>query len=98
MFLCPFSTQAGKSLPCSIAQRCVRKFAHVEDNRRDRENGTGLLPDTNPGDSNGIVYLNDTAVYTPTVLSTYDVIEMGDSKFAFMQFCGEQFMWKEKGT
>lgn len=51
-----------------------------------------------PGDSNGIVYLNDTAVYTPTVLSTYDVIEMGDSKFAFVPFCGEQFMWEEKGT
>ena len=51
-----------------------------------------------PGDSNGIVYLNDAAVYTPTVLSTYDVIEMGDSKFAFIPFCGEQFMWEEKGT
>ncbi|MCI8429085.1 MAG: FHA domain-containing protein [Lachnospiraceae bacterium] len=51
-----------------------------------------------PGDSNGIVYLNDAAVYTPTVLSTYDVIEMGDSKFAFIPFCGEQFMWEEKGS
>jgi len=48
-----------------------------------------------PGDSNGIVYLNDTAVYTPMVLSPYDVIEMGDSKFVFIPFCGENFMWEE---
>lgn len=49
-----------------------------------------------PGDSNGIVYLNDTAVYVPTVLNPYDVLEMGESKFLFIPFCGEHFMWEEK--
>jgi len=47
-----------------------------------------------PGDSNGIVYLNDTAVYTPIPLSSYDTIEMGESKFVFVPFCGENFMWE----
>ncbi len=47
-----------------------------------------------PGESNGIVYHNDAAVYTPTVLNPYDVIEMGDSKFVFVPFCGENFMWE----
>lgn len=51
-----------------------------------------------PGDSNGLVYYNDAAVYTPTVLKAYDVIEMGDSQFAFVPFCGNNFMWKEKGN
>ena len=51
-----------------------------------------------PGDSNGLVYHNEAAVYTPTVLNSYDVIEMGESKFAFVPFCGENFMWEDKGT
>lgn len=51
-----------------------------------------------PGDSNGLVYHNEAAVYTPTVLNSYDVIEMGESKFVFIPFCGENFMWQDKGN
>ena len=47
-----------------------------------------------PGDSNGIVYLNDEAVYMPTELHLYDVIEMGESQFLFISFCGEHFKWE----
>lgn len=47
-----------------------------------------------PGDSNGIVYLNEEAVYSPVPLSEFDVIEMGESKFLFMPFCGEHFKWE----
>ena len=50
-----------------------------------------------PGDSNGLVYHEGKAVYTPVTLNPYDVIEMGESKFAFVPFCGENFMWQEKG-
>ena len=46
-----------------------------------------------PGDSNGIVYLNEEAVYVPTPLGEYDVIEIGESRFLFIPFCGEHFMW-----
>ena len=49
-----------------------------------------------PGDSNGIVYLNDDAVYTPQVLNPYDIIELGKSKFLFIPFCGEHFMWEDQ--
>ncbi len=48
-----------------------------------------------PGDSNGMVYLGDDAVYEPTALTAYGVIEMGESKFVFIPFCGEYFTWKE---
>ena len=48
-----------------------------------------------PGDSNGLVYHNDGAVYTPTVLSAFDLIEMGESRFVFVPFCGDNFMWEE---
>ncbi|MBD5530650.1 MAG: FHA domain-containing protein [Lachnospiraceae bacterium] len=47
-----------------------------------------------PGDSNGIVYLNEEAVYVPTQLHPYDVIEMGESKFLFIPFCGDHFKWE----
>lgn len=50
-----------------------------------------------PGDSNGLVYHAEAAVYTPTVLNSYDMIEMGNSKFVFVPFCGENFMWDDKG-
>lgn len=49
-----------------------------------------------PGDSNGIVYRNGDAVYTPVVLNSYDVLELGDSEFTFIPFCGEQFTWEDK--
>ena len=49
-----------------------------------------------PGDANGLVYLNDNAVYTPTALNPYDVIEMGKSRFLFVPFCGDHFMWGDK--
>ena len=48
-----------------------------------------------PGDGNGLVYLNDEAVYVPQNLNPYDVIEMGESKFLFIPFCGEHFMWED---
>ena len=38
-----------------------------------------------PGDSNGLVYMND----------AYDTIEMGESIFVFIPFCGENFMWED---
>lgn len=49
-----------------------------------------------PGDSNGIVYHNENAVYAPVVMNAYDVIELGDSTFAFSPFCGDHFMWDDK--
>ena len=47
-----------------------------------------------PGDSTGIAYLNGEPVYMPTELSTYDVIDLGKSKFLFVPFCGEHFEWE----
>lgn len=37
-----------------------------------------------PGDSNGLVYLNENAVYVPTSLNPYDKIELGKSVFVFI--------------
>ena len=49
-----------------------------------------------PGDANGLVYLNENAVYTPMSLKPYDKIELGKSVFVFIPFCGQNFMWGDK--
>lgn len=50
-----------------------------------------------PGaDTTGIVYINGEAVYSPTGLTPYDVIEMGDSKFIFIPLCGQHFEWENE--
>ena len=71
------------------------------DNKISRRNHCVIVYDTKqnktvilPGDSNGIVYLGGNAVYTPTDLNAYDVVEMGDSQFLFIPFCGEHFRWE----
>ncbi len=46
-----------------------------------------------PGESRGIVYLNDDEVIGATELNAYDVIEIGQSKLLFIPFCGEKFQW-----
>jgi hypothetical protein len=48
-----------------------------------------------PGDSQGLTYLNNNAVYVPIDLSPYDVIELGNSKFLFISLCGKQFEWDD---
>lgn len=46
-----------------------------------------------PGDSRGMVYLNDEEVLSATVLAAYDLIELDASKLMFIPFCGECFTW-----
>ena len=46
-----------------------------------------------PGDSHGLIYLNDEDVDTPTVLESHDLIEMGETKLMFIPLCGEKFQW-----
>jgi hypothetical protein len=46
-----------------------------------------------PGDGRGIVYLNGKDVDAPQEIKPYDIIEIGQTKLAFMPFCGEKFQW-----
>lgn len=75
----------------------------VGDNRISKRNHAILVYDPKkrnfvllPGDSSGITYLNEEAVYVPTPLNPYDVVEMGESQFIFLPFCGEHFEWDDK--
>jgi hypothetical protein len=48
-----------------------------------------------PGDSKGLVYLNDQEVLTPELLKAYDIIELGQTRLMFVPFCGKNFKWGE---
>jgi hypothetical protein len=47
-----------------------------------------------PGDSKGLVYLNDQEVIIPSELKQGDQIELGQTRLKFVPFCGESFQWK----
>ncbi len=49
-----------------------------------------------PGDSKGLVYLNDEEVITPENLQPYDVIELGQTQLVFVPFCSDRFRWDQE--
>lgn len=49
-----------------------------------------------PGDASGLAYHNNEAVYSPTELSPYDVIQLGRSIFIFIPLCGVHFEWENE--
>lgn len=72
------------------------------DNTINRKNHTIIVYDAKkmntvilPGDSAGLAYLNDEAVYLPTELKPYDTIGLGNSKFLFVPLCGTSFSWDD---
>lgn len=47
-----------------------------------------------PGQTGNIIYLNKKPVYETIKLENYSLIEIGDTKLVFIEFCGEHFVWK----
>jgi len=48
-----------------------------------------------PGDSHGLVYYNSEAIFSPVELAPFDTMEIGSSKFLFVELCGNHFEWSE---
>lgn len=49
------------------------------------------------GSSRGLVYRNGDEVIASEQMNPYDLLEIGESEFLFVPFCGERFQWpKEK--
>jgi hypothetical protein len=48
-----------------------------------------------PGDSNELVYCQDNPIYAPVELEAYNKIELGNSRFLFVPFCGDHFVWED---
>jgi hypothetical protein len=73
----------------------------VKDPTMSRENHAFLVFDPKgkvfhiqEGDGRGLVYVNGSQVINSRELAPYDQIEMGESKFLFLPFCGERFNWE----
>lgn len=49
-----------------------------------------------PGDSKGLVYLNDEELISPELLKPYDRIEIGATELMFVPFCGDSFVWEKE--
>jgi len=47
------------------------------------------------GDSKGMIYMDEAAVYKPKDLENLDRIEMGGSEFMFIEFCNKDFGWDD---
>jgi len=46
-----------------------------------------------PGESSGLVYVNEEVVNTPVQLKARDIIELGRTRLMFFPFCDETFQW-----
>lgn len=49
-----------------------------------------------PGEGRNVVYLNDTPLLAPSVLTTGDVICVGETLLSFVAFCNENFDWGDE--
>jgi pSer/pThr/pTyr-binding forkhead associated (FHA) protein len=47
-----------------------------------------------PGDSQGLVYVNDELVHSPSTLKQHDKIELGETKLLFVPYPLEEFPWE----
>lgn len=47
-----------------------------------------------PGDSSGLVYVNDELVNNFSALKIYDILEIGETKLVFIPLCNESFSWE----
>lgn len=48
-----------------------------------------------PGDGNGMVYLNDKLLIAYAELKSRDIIQLGEALFMFYPFCGSEFTWDD---
>ena len=47
------------------------------------------------GEGRGLIYLNGEVIETSTEVSSYDELEIGNTKLVFIPFITESFEWKE---
>lgn len=72
-----------------LGDNSISRINHAAIVYDEKKRTTYLLP----GDSTGLAYVDEEAVYAPVELKAYAIIEMGKSKFLFIPLCGENFEW-----
>lgn len=46
-----------------------------------------------PGEGNGLTYVNDDLLMMPQEIQDYDVVQVGNGVFVFRTLCGDKFTW-----
>lgn len=94
-----FNIYAGKN---SIGRSEENRIAIIDDNSISRIKHAFIVYEPkkrnfylHPGDSSGLTYLNDDYITDSHMLTPYDTIELGDSRFRFIPLCGESFSWED---
>ena len=86
----------------SIGRSGSNKIVLSMDNGVSRNNHAFIVFDpkkcafyVRPGDSSGLIYVNDENVLTSKQIVSFDVIEVSNTKMVFVPLCGESFSWDE---
>lgn len=82
----------GRSAKMDVAilgDESVSRESHAIISYNPKNNTFKLLP----GESRGLVYLNDEEVLAPTEMKDRDIIELGKTKLLFVALCGTDFVW-----
>lgn len=74
-----------------LGDKRIDKYNHAVLVYEAKERKTLLLP----GDSSGMVYCQTKAIYTPTELEPFNIIELGMSRFVYAPLCGTGFAWED---
>lgn len=105
--VCIEGPQYGKDYKIHAGKNFIGRAdnMHIQilgDNTISRINHAAIIYDSKnrstyllPGDSSGLAYLNGEAVYTPSALTAFSTIEIGQSLFLFVPLCGEHFEWTD---
>lgn len=74
---------------CIASDSTISRKSHARLAYDPKHNEFRLIPDE--GTNN--IYLNEEAIYTPSKLEAFDLIELGQTKLVFVPLCGEHFRW-----
>ena len=74
-----------------LGDQRIEKFNHASISYDAKDRSTMLMP----GDSSGMVYCQEQAVYLPTLLEPFHIIELGQSRFIYAPLCGSGFSWED---
>lgn len=108
--VCIEGAQYGKDFKIKAGKNFMGRADNMQiqilgDNAISRVNHAAIIYDQKnrstfltPGDSQGLVYLNNEAVYAPVEIHQYSIIELGKCKFIFIPLCGEHFEWESNNA
>lgn len=76
---------------CILGDKRINKHNHAVIIYEEKDRKMVLAP----GESEGMVYCQEKAVYAPTVLEPFHIIELGISRFVYAPLCGAGFGWDD---